>query len=165
MIKCGYVQRPENWDGTSFANGSLAQAIHSLSGTLHDKLNTKELKDQETHVKKLDDFLFGEFKRLNETTCNICYEDYNVGSEVLVQAKCHHNFCKNCVFEWFKKNASCPTCRASIKPQISMKPLGMEEFGFKSDKIEEPSLENKSQEFTNSTSAEGQTQVQNFVST
>jgi len=36
-----------------------------------------------------------------------------------------------------------------------MKPLGMEEFGFKSDKIEEPSLENKSQEFTNSTSAEG----------
>jgi len=45
LIKCGYVQRPENWDGTSFANGQLAQAIHSLSGTLHDKLSKKDLEE------------------------------------------------------------------------------------------------------------------------
>jgi len=84
LIKCGYVQRPENFDGTSFANGPLAQAIHSLSGTLHDTLNKKDLDNLELHVKKLDDFMIGEFTRIQETTCAICYEDYKVGSEVLV---------------------------------------------------------------------------------
>lgn len=133
LIKVGYIERPADFNGTNFATGSIAQAIHALSGTLHDKLNKKDLTQQELHVKKLDDFQFSEFTNLSITTCPICYEDYGVGSEVLIQPKCHHSFCKNCVFEWFKKNASCPSCRATIKPQIGMKPLGVDQLGFKTE--------------------------------
>ena len=44
----------------------------------------------------------------NEQCC-ICLEE-----KILMETKCKHKFCNNCITEWTNKNNNCPLCRESI---------------------------------------------------
>eukprot|EP00602_Paraphysomonas_sp_CaronLab_P000885 CAMPEP_0185031734 /NCGR_PEP_ID=MMETSP1103-20130426/19358_1 /TAXON_ID=36769 /ORGANISM="Paraphysomonas bandaiensis, Strain Caron Lab Isolate" /LENGTH=186 /DNA_ID=CAMNT_0027567357 /DNA_START=595 /DNA_END=1155 /DNA_ORIENTATION=- len=48
-----------------------------------------------------------------DSTCPICLNDMAVGEKVRVMP-CKHVFHSQCVDEWLRVNASCPTCRMSI---------------------------------------------------
>lgn len=48
-----------------------------------------------------------------ENTCPICLNDMAVGEKVRI-LPCKHMFHSQCVDEWLRVNASCPTCRTSI---------------------------------------------------
>lgn len=46
--------------------------------------------------------------------CTICFENISFDNNCITN--CNHNFCKNCLDEWFKKNKdTCPICRTKIK--------------------------------------------------
>lgn len=48
-----------------------------------------------------------------ERTCPVCLNEMSIGDEAR-SLPCRHLFHKNCVDEWLRVNASCPTCRCSI---------------------------------------------------
>tara|TARA_A100001015_G_C14751000_1_gene617544 strand:+ start:55 stop:720 length:666 start_codon:yes stop_codon:yes gene_type:complete len=48
-----------------------------------------------------------------EKTCPVCLNDMDIGDQVR-NLPCQHLFHKDCVDEWLRVNASCPTCRTSI---------------------------------------------------
>lgn len=50
---------------------------------------------------------------VDSSTCPICINDMVEGDQARI-LPCKHFFHKNCVDEWLRVNASCPTCRASI---------------------------------------------------
>ena len=50
-----------------------------------------------------------------ERSCPICLNEMEVGSEVR-NLPCNHLYHKDCVDEWLRVNASCPTCRFNIQP-------------------------------------------------
>ena len=59
------------------------------------------------------------FRELAETQlqCAVC-------SELFVEAvsvNCGHTFCHYCIYQWKKKKANCPVCRADIKQMASCK--------------------------------------------
>ena len=49
----------------------------------------------------------------DDRTCAVCLNDMDIGEEVRIMP-CKHLFHKDCVDEWLRVNASCPTCRWSI---------------------------------------------------
>lgn len=49
----------------------------------------------------------------DSNTCPICLNEMAVGEEAR-SLKCQHLFHKDCVDEWLRVNASCPTCRKKI---------------------------------------------------
>ena len=50
---------------------------------------------------------------INIEICNICM-DHN--SDCLT--KCQHQFCKNCLDIWYKKNNKCPYCREYLQNSV-----------------------------------------------
>mmetsp|Transcript_19251 Transcript_19251/g.19386 ORF Transcript_19251/g.19386 Transcript_19251/m.19386 type:complete len:360 (+) Transcript_19251:104-1183(+) len=48
-----------------------------------------------------------------DATCPICLSEMSVGQEARLLA-CKHIFHKQCVDEWLRVNASCPTCRTGM---------------------------------------------------
>lgn len=48
-----------------------------------------------------------------DNTCPICLNEMVVGEDARL-LRCHHIFHKQCVDEWLRVNASCPTCRKRI---------------------------------------------------
>jgi len=48
-----------------------------------------------------------------DATCPICLSEMSVGQEARLLV-CKHMFHKQCVDEWLRVNASCPTCRTGI---------------------------------------------------
>jgi len=44
--------------------------------------------------------------------CAICRED--LGSHHPLALPCTHVFCTECIYQWFDKHPSCPTCRSKI---------------------------------------------------
>ncbi|KAL8562988.1 hypothetical protein ACOMHN_004680 [Nucella lapillus] len=47
--------------------------------------------------------------------CQICLVDFDNG-DCLRSIPCRHDFHKDCIDEWLKRNASCPICRQEVKP-------------------------------------------------
>jgi E3 ubiquitin-protein ligase RNF38/44 len=85
------LARLQNNRGVS--QGATEQAISQLPVTIV----------AEEHVNNLGE----------ENTCPICLNEMVVGDEARL-LRCKHIFHKNCVDEWLRVNASCPTCRKSI---------------------------------------------------
>ena len=52
---------------------------------------------------------------VEERSCPICLNEMEVGTEVR-SLPCNHLYHKDCVDEWLRVNASCPTCRFKIQP-------------------------------------------------
>lgn len=50
--------------------------------------------------------------RSNEV-CSICLEKFTQNEEISLLT-CKHQFHKQCVEKWFKKDTSCPICRQSV---------------------------------------------------
>ena len=78
---------------------------HAVSGANDAAINAIEL------VTINDDNI----SQLNgdNSTCPICLNDMVIGDEARVM-ECKHTFHKQCLDEWLRVNASCPTCRKSI---------------------------------------------------
>jgi len=55
----------------------------------------------------------GEGHADNAKCCAICLSDFEGGDKLRVMP-CSHRFHKDCVDEWLKVNASCPSCRCDI---------------------------------------------------
>ena len=49
----------------------------------------------------------------DENACAICLNEMVVGEEARI-LQCKHLFHKQCVDEWLRVNATCPTCRMSV---------------------------------------------------
>lgn len=65
-------------------------------------------------LKYVDYFAFdSESKTDNENECSICYNTYEIGSNV-AKLKCNHNFHSSCIEEWFKTSGTCPICRNNV---------------------------------------------------
>ena len=77
------------------------QNQNSPKGATDSLINTLPV---ETILERLED---------GERTCPVCLNDMDVGDEVR-NLPCKHIFHKDCVDEWLRVNASCPTCRSSI---------------------------------------------------
>jgi ribosomal protein S27E len=56
-----------------------------------------------------------------ERSCPICLNELVAGEEARLLL-CHHMFHRQCVDEWLRVNASCPTCRKSILPDTGGTP-------------------------------------------
>ena len=48
-------------------------------------------------------------------TCSICLE-----SETSVVTICDHQYCKNCIVEWYKKNPTCAYCRRKLEDKSDL---------------------------------------------
>lgn len=46
--------------------------------------------------------------------CDICYED----NQKMMEFRCSHQFCFECVRRWFRFNNTCPSCRCIIEPKL-----------------------------------------------
>ena len=48
-----------------------------------------------------------------ETTCSICLEDFSESHDdnIILLPDCFHLFHQSCIFEWLKRQRSCPLCR------------------------------------------------------
>ncbi|XP_045205873.1 uncharacterized protein LOC123558059 [Mercenaria mercenaria] len=49
-----------------------------------------------------------------EETCSICISEYKTADNVQM-LQCRHEFHKECLLEWLKRNATCPICRQDVK--------------------------------------------------
>lgn len=54
----------------------------------------------------------------NEQCC-ICLEE-----KTLIETKCKHKFCNNCITDWTNKKNNCPLCRKSIN-QMNINKLNL----------------------------------------
>jgi hypothetical protein len=48
-----------------------------------------------------------------DSECPICLN--NINNTELCKTNCNHNFCLDCLQEWFKKKQTCPNCRKRIE--------------------------------------------------
>jgi len=46
-------------------------------------------------------------------TCAICFDDFPVRDMVLLNT-CNHKYCEECINEWFKRENTCPQCKARV---------------------------------------------------
>ena len=46
--------------------------------------------------------------------CAICYEDFTVGSHVVVETVCQHRFHKHCIKKWLRLKNVCPLCHRPV---------------------------------------------------
>jgi hypothetical protein len=60
------------------------------------------------------------FKRINETACPICLEDYSFDSKLIVDC-CKNCFCLECLSYQLEINNKCPLCRCIINTQNIIK--------------------------------------------
>ena len=49
----------------------------------------------------------------NEITCIICMDDFK-NDEDVIYLPCQHLFHRDCIYEWFKINDCCPTCKLKL---------------------------------------------------
>lgn len=118
-------QRPglmADGDANRTAGEGIAALLERFMGVSKDTLNKKDLENLDKHMKKIDDFSLGELLRVGHEDCPICLEKYKVDETVLVLPNCGHVSHKECIVPWFKKDARCSNCRASIKSQLKSQP-------------------------------------------
>ena len=105
----------------------IGNLIQNLAGIDNDTLTRQELDKLKNHIREADQNLLELMKNQQEEKCSICFENYTIGSQVLILPECHHNFCQNCSFTWFEKKANCPVCRSDVKPMLNMNKIENEE--------------------------------------
>lgn len=50
---------------------------------------------------------------LSPQVCTICRENLNgVGTDEVLRTSCNHQFHRNCLLTWLKRNSTCPQCRS-----------------------------------------------------
>ena len=79
---------------------------------LIDGLDTRVFKKRENTN------LSEEEEEEEEECCCICLTEYEE-NQVIRMLPCGHHYHRECVDEWLKVNATCPTCRTSIVPETA----------------------------------------------
>ena len=64
-------------------------------------------------LQTLDPAAVAELKE-QQTTCNICLEDFTVGQELRTLG-CSHKFHRECIDHWLLQVASCPICKRDLE--------------------------------------------------
>merc|ERR1711959_814251 len=54
-------------------------------------------------------------KNCNQTTCNICLEEFKCGDEIRKLNTCPHTYHKECIDRWLSRVPSCPICKTELK--------------------------------------------------
>lgn len=47
-------------------------------------------------------------------TCPVCQDELSIGDKV-IDLKCNHSFCEDCIIPWLEKHNSCPLCRMEME--------------------------------------------------
>jgi hypothetical protein len=65
-------------------------------------------------------------------SCSICYEDIPSQNAFRISG-CGHEFCRDCLVPWTRRNASCPNCRGSLSDdeKSELNPVEKVEITFK----------------------------------
>lgn len=74
------------------------------------------------HAIKVIDNYKNEIKKTNleDKECIICLESIDYDLHILI---CKHHFHEKCIYEWIKRDESCPQCRHKIRLVIKQKKL------------------------------------------
>lgn len=48
------------------------------------------------------------------TTCSICFDEFELNEEKIRQMPCKHIYHENCIFPWLRINGNCPVCRCRL---------------------------------------------------
>jgi len=64
-----------------------------------------------------DESVKEQLKENNQTTCNICLEEFKAGDEIrkLNTGACRHAYHKECIDQWLSRVPSCPICKTELK--------------------------------------------------
>lgn len=55
-------------------------------------------------------FKYEKIKENGDKECAICKEEYKINDDI-TKLSCEHYYHKHCIFDWFRKKDTCPTCR------------------------------------------------------
>eukprot|EP00581_Thalassiosira_minuscula_P008079 CAMPEP_0183704376 /NCGR_PEP_ID=MMETSP0737-20130205/1709_1 /TAXON_ID=385413 /ORGANISM="Thalassiosira miniscula, Strain CCMP1093" /LENGTH=476 /DNA_ID=CAMNT_0025931219 /DNA_START=74 /DNA_END=1504 /DNA_ORIENTATION=- len=69
--------------------------------------------EQNTTTQTLDKESIAELSE-NQSTCNICLEEFKTGDEMRKVTHCNHTFHKECIDRWLERVASCPICKHEL---------------------------------------------------
>jgi len=86
---------------------NIYRTFTKTAKTIRLRLQTAELLDK---LKVVDVSEIPEPDRL----CAICYEDFIVGSNVVVETVCQHRFHKYCIKKWLRLKNVCPLCHRPV---------------------------------------------------
>ena len=75
---------------------------------------TQETIDRCSSIERLGASAVQELKD-NQTTCNICLEDFKEGDEMRKLHGCGHAFHDECINRWLSRVASCPICKKELE--------------------------------------------------
>jgi len=76
---------------------------------LGDELGNVSKGMSQKDINKLESYYITE--KVNQTTCPICQEDFEINKTLVIQLVCNHIYCKDCIIPWLKDNKTCPICR------------------------------------------------------
>eukprot|EP01080_Neovahlkampfia_damariscottae_P009577 gene9577-1780_t len=65
-------------------------------------------------IKNLEVVWIDEEHILDDASCPICIEAFEISTKALV-LPCNHLFHEKCLIEWLQKRATCPLCRTEIE--------------------------------------------------
>ncbi|KAJ5098878.1 DNA damage-inducible protein 1 [Penicillium argentinense] len=68
-----------------------------------------------------DDFAVEKMKKVRNTTCSICTEDF-AKNQILRVLPCDHQYHMACIQDWLFRSWSCPVCRIELKPPMQESP-------------------------------------------
>ena len=55
----------------------------------------------------------------DDLSCSVCLND-TIENEQLCNTNCDHNFCKECLIDWFNQGKNtCPLCRTVLKSYMN----------------------------------------------
>lgn len=52
--------------------------------------------------------------------CAVCLGDFEEGEELRAMPECLHTFHVPCIDMWLRSHSSCPICRASVSPSLTV---------------------------------------------
>ena len=53
-----------------------------------------------------------------ETSCSICWEEFQTGAEISFVEACYHVYHTDCINKWIEKEPDCPLCKRRIKLKL-----------------------------------------------
>jgi len=116
-VRGGYAASPENANGGRtidellqhfFSDEQHADPLRGRRGAsaeLIDRSSTCQMLETQENVDRLSE---------QQSTCNICLENFKMGDEMRILKHCSHAFHKGCIDRWLGQVASCPICKHEL---------------------------------------------------
>ncbi|KAL0912068.1 hypothetical protein M5K25_018013 [Dendrobium thyrsiflorum] len=107
-------------------NKNIRAYEHQSDAVMEAELADVEQGIDETTLKSFPKVIYGEDEvgsTTNDAFCSICLLDYTDAQILRLLPDCRHIFHAGCVDEWLRQHPTCPICRSTPLPSISMTPL------------------------------------------